>query len=399
MRVAVVHDWLYTLGGAERVLKEILHCYPGAQVFTLFDVLNDEQRAWVGYEGSQTSFLQKIPFIGKVHRSLLPLMPHAIEQLDFTGYDLVISSSYAVAKGIITGPDQLHIAYIHSPMRYAWDLQHQYLRETGGLFGLKRVLARPILHKMRIWDAVSSLRADAMIANSAYIARRIRKTCGRASTVINPPVSVRANPTPSPRGKHFLAAGRLVSYKNVLAVIEAFKLMPDQHLIVVGNGPEEKKLKASAPSNVVFKGFVEDAEMRELMSTAQALIFASEEDFGIIPVEAQAEGTPVLALGLGGAKETVIADGDEPTGMFFDEAEAPAIAACVGAFIARRAEFSREACQRQAALFETQRFRRQFMTAVNRELERAQFDRRPTLQNLRPEKKSFRQHLVRSVAG
>ena len=386
MRVAVVHDWLYTLGGAERVLKEILHCYPGADVFTLFDVLSDEQRLWLGYEKSHTSFLQKIPKIGKLHRSLLPLMPLAIEQFDFSEYDLIISSSYAVAKGVITGPDQLHISYVHSPMRYAWDLQQQYLRDSNGLFGLKRVLARPLLHMMRIWDTASGSRADALIANSAYISRRIRKTCGRAATVINTPVDVRLNSQPLPRRNHFLTAGRLVSYKNVQAVVDAFKLMPDQQLIVAGVGPDENKLRASAPPNVTFKGFVDDAEMRELMSTAQALIFASEEDFGIIPVEAQAEGTPVLALGLGGAKETVIADGDQPTGMFFDKPTAAAIAACVSAFIPQRTRFSREACHRQAKRFGIHRFRQQFVAAINLEIERAQTERRVTQPELRPER-------------
>lgn len=157
MRVAIVHDWLYVLGGAERVLKELLACYPGADVFTLFDVLSSEERASIGYKKSKTSFLQRIPRIGKIHRALLPLMPLAIEQLDLTGYDLVISSSCAVAKGVITGPDQVHVAYVHSPMRYAWDLQHQYLNGSGGLKGL---LARLLLHRIRTWDASSGLRPE-----------------------------------------------------------------------------------------------------------------------------------------------------------------------------------------------------------------------------------------------
>ncbi len=154
MRVAIVHDWLYVIGGAERVLKELLRLYPGADVFTLFDVLSGEERAFLGFEQSKTSFLQRIPRIGKIHRALLPLMPLAIEQLDLSGYDLVISSSCAVAKGVITGPDQLHIAYVHSPMRYAWDLQHQYLAENRGPFGLKAALARILLHRIRTWDAI-----------------------------------------------------------------------------------------------------------------------------------------------------------------------------------------------------------------------------------------------------
>src|SRR5258706_4978773 len=183
MRVAIVHDWLYVIGGAERVLREFLRLYPGADVFTLFDALTAEERAWIGYERSNTSFLQRVPRIAKIHRSLLPLMPLAVEQLDLSGYDLVISSSCAVAKGVITGPDQIHIAYVHSPMRYAWDLQHQYLRESGAN-RLKGALARMTLHRIRLWDTCSSLRPNAIVSNSAFVARRIKKAFGRDVQVI-----------------------------------------------------------------------------------------------------------------------------------------------------------------------------------------------------------------------
>lgn len=378
MRVAVVHDWLYVLGGAERVLKEVLRCYPGAQVFTLFDVLNDEQRAWLGYTKARTSFLQHVPRIGKVHRNLLPLMPLAVEQLDLSGYDLVISSSYAVAKGVITGPDQLHVSYIHSPMRYAWDLQNQYLKESGGGLGIKNAIARSLLHRMRIWDMTSGSRPDALIANSAYIARRIKKTFGRQAAVINPPVGVTPAAPNLPRQSHFLTAGRLVGYKNVEVVIDAFKLLPEQKLIVAGTGPEEKRLRALAGPNVAFTGFVTEQEMRQLMATARALIFAAEEDFGIIPVEAQAEGTPVLALARGGALETVVADGPAPTGMFFSEPTAQHVAACVGTFLTRQSAFTREACQRQARRFDSERFRSQLMAFIENELDRAKHDRYPS---------------------
>ena len=370
MRVAIVHDWLYVVGGAERVLKEILQVYPNAQVFSLFDVLTKEQRQWIGYENSKTSFLQRIPKIHKIHRLLLPLMPLAIEQLDLSGFDLIISSSYAVAKGVITGPDQVHIAYVHSPMRYAWDLQHQYLNESRGRLGIKSLLARPLLHKLRIWDSSSGLRADAIVANSAYISRRIRKTSGRESSVINPPVAITRSATRFIRQSHFLTAGRLVSYKNTAAVVEAFKLLPDQRLIVAGTGPEEKRLRALAGPNVAFAGFVDDEQMRRLMGTAQALIFAAEEDFGIMPVEAQSEGTPVLALGKGGARETIVDTGALRTGMFFDEPTAPDIAACVNTFLTQKKRFTREACLNHARLFSAERFRSQFKAFVEGEVYR-----------------------------
>ena len=371
MRVAIVHDWLYVLGGAERVLKELLACYPGADVFTLFDVLTDEERATIGFKKSHTSFLQRIPRIGKIHRALLPLMPLAIEQLDLSGYDLVISSSCAVAKGVITGPDQVHVAYVHSPMRYAWDLQHQYLAGSGGLKGL---FARLLLHRIRTWDASSGLRPDAIVANSAYVARRIRKAFGRDAEVIHPPVDVAPRASGTPRQDYFLAAGRLVGYKNTHAIVEAFKLMPGQRLVIAGSGPEAESLRAIAGPNVTFKGSVGDGEMRSLMAGARALIFAAEEDFGIVPLEAQAEGTPVLALGRGGARETVIGHGPGQTGMFFETPEPESIAACVNAFLASRSVFSREACQEHACNFGASRFRLQFKALALREMERVRFE-------------------------
>ena len=184
MRVAVVHDWLYTIGGAEQVLREILNCYPNADVFTLFDLLEVEERRRLGFEKSYTSFLQKMPMLAKHHRAYLPLMPIAIEQFDLSGYDLVISSSCAVAKGVITGPDQLHVAYVHSPMRYAWDLQHVYLKESGCASGVKSLIARTILHRMRLWDVRTAHGADVIFTNSQFVARRVKKIYGRDAKVI-----------------------------------------------------------------------------------------------------------------------------------------------------------------------------------------------------------------------
>jgi hypothetical protein len=187
LRVAVVHDWLYTIGGAERVLGEILRCYPQADVFALFDVLSPLDRSRLGFDKAHTSFMQTMPFIRSRHRLYLPLMPIAIEQFDLSDYDLVISSSYAVAKGVLTNPDQVHVSYIHSPIRYAWDMQHNYLRQNSYSRGLKSVLARMILHYIRMWDMRTANGPDEIIANSAFIQRRIRKTYGRSAHVIYPP--------------------------------------------------------------------------------------------------------------------------------------------------------------------------------------------------------------------
>ena len=368
MKVAVVHDWLYVVGGAERVLAEILACYPGADVYTLFDVLPEAGRARIGIQRTRTSFLQRMPRLGRAHQLYLPLMPLAIEQFDLSGYDLVISSSYAVAKGVITGPEQVHVAYVHSPMRYAWDLQHTYLRDSGLATGLKSVFARALLHYMRLWDVRTGAGPDAIVANSRFVARRIRKIYGREAAVIHPPVTLSHAPLDVARGDHFLAASRLVPYKNVEAIVDAFRELPHLKLVVAGDGSEAGRLRERAGPNVTFVGFVDDAELRRLMATARAFVFAAEEDFGIIPVEAQAEGTPVLALGRGGARETVVTHGLERTGLFFAHPTAEDIAACLRAFVATEGQFSRATCRAQAERFSAARFRQEFTTFVDEAL-------------------------------
>lgn len=364
-RVAVVHDWMYTLGGAEKVLRSILRCFPGADLHCLFDVLGAEKRRSVGYERSVTSFLQRMPRIARNHRIYLPLMPLAIEQMDLRRYDLVISSSSAVAKGVITGPDQLHVSYVHSPMRYAWDLQHQYLHEAKLERGLKSWAARLLLHRMRIWDTRTASGVDHYIANSNFVARRLRKLYGCQATVIYPPVRVPQQLPALPRGDFFLTASRLVPYKNTRVIMEAFARLPGLRLVVAGEGPEYARLQALAGPNVKMLGFVEDSELRRLMATARAFVFAAEEDFGITPVEAQALGTPVIALGRGGALETVATQGTDATGVLFAEAEPAQVAAAVERFVAEEARFRPDACFRNAGRFSEERFEREFRTYVD----------------------------------
>lgn len=371
LRVAVVHDWLYVFGGAERVLRSILRCLPGAELFTLFDVLSPEDKARVGFAKAHTSFLQRMPGIARRHRQYLPLMPLAIEQFDLSAYDLVISSSYAVAKGVLTGPDQLHLAYVHSPMRYAWDLQHHYLAESGLTRGIKSVLARLLLHRMRLWDTRTAHGVDAYMVNSHFIGRRVRKIYGRSATVIEPPVDVPARlPQGQTRGDYFLTASRLVAYKNVRSIVEAFHALPDQQLVVAGAGPELARLRAIAGPNVRFTGFLPDAELSAMMGSARAFIFAAEEDFGIVPVEAQAHGTPVIALGRGGVRETLITSGSSPTGMFFDVATPEAITTSIRDFLARSDEFTPAACHANALRFSEQRFEQDFTAFVEEQLAR-----------------------------
>ena len=370
MRVAVVHDWLYTVGGAEQVLREILKCYPDADVFTLFDLLTPDERKKLGFEKSHTSFLQKMPWLARHHRAYLPLMPIAIEQFDLSRYDLVISSSYAVAKGVITGPDQLHVAYVHSPMRYAWDLQHVYLKESGYASGVKSLVARVILHRMRLWDVRTAHGPDAIFTNSQFVARRVKKIYGRDAKVIYPPVTLSGRDSVLPAGNHFLAASRLVPYKRIEPIVRAFNSMPDLKLVVAGDGPEAARLKRLAGPNVSFVGFVTDKHLRDLMATARAFVFAAEEDFGIVLVEAQSEGAPVLALGRGGARESIATSGPYATGMYFENADPASIADCVRSFVAREPLISRADCRQRATFFSAERFRRQFVSAVNDELER-----------------------------
>jgi len=368
VRVAIIHDWLYILGGAERVLTEILKCYPDADVFTLFDFLNDRDRKAIGLKQVHTSFMQRLPFIRTHHRKYLPLMPIAIEQFDLTAYDLVISSSHAVARGVITGPRQVHIAYVHSPMRYAWDLQHVYLRQSGLDRGLKGLFARWMLHRLRIWDVRTSYGMDRVISNSMFVARRIKKIYGRTATVINPPVRISGPISIAPRADYFLAASRLVPYKCMDIIIEAFNRMPHLTLVVAGDGPEAVRLRSMAGPNVEFRGWVTDAEMQDLMTLARAFVFAAEEDFGIAPVEAQAAGTPVLAYGRGGVLETIRVEGPDRTGLFFQDQTPESIIGCVESFIEIEGSFSRAACREQAELFSAEVFRNKFMAFVGASL-------------------------------
>jgi glycosyltransferase involved in cell wall biosynthesis len=368
LRVAIVHDWLYTIGGAERVLSAILRCFPDATLYALFDTLGEHERAAIGHSDTQTSFLQSMPGIPRWHRFYLPLMPLAVEQFDLSGYDLIISSSYAVAKGVLTGPDQLHLSYVHTPMRYAWDLQHQYLREAGLDKGVRSWIARLILHRMRMWDSRTAHGVDGWIANSHFVARRIQKFYGQKAVVIPPPVRVPSVPPAYQKGNHFLAASRLVAYKNIRSIVAAFAELPALKLIVVGEGPERRKLQQLATSNVEFRGHIPDAELRGLMREARAFVFAAEEDFGIAPLEAQGEGTPVIALGRGGVRETIVTSGTAPTGLFFKQPRPAEIIEAVNRFLRTEPRYTPLECWRNARLFSEERFISMFTDHVDQQM-------------------------------
>ena len=358
MKVALVHDWLCTYAGSERVVEQILQVFPHADVFAVADFLAASDRDFLGGRPVQTTFVQRLPFARRFLRAYLPLMPIAIEQLDMSGYDLVISSSHAVAKGVLTGPDQLHVSYVHSPIRYAWDLQHQYLREAG-MSGFGGVLARMILHYVRMWDVRTAAGVDVFLTNSAYIGRRVRKVYGRESTVLPPPVDIDGFSCRTEKEGYYLAAARMVPYKRMPLVVEAFSRMPERRLVVIGEGPDLKRCQRLATANIELLGHQPFAKLRDYMQQAKAFVFAAEEDFGITLVEAQACGTPVIAFGRGGARDIVRPlDGTaKPTGVFFLEQTTDAIVEAVNRFERLRPPIQPAACRRNAERFSIQQFR------------------------------------------
>lgn len=352
MKKALISDWYYVNGGAEKVIHSINSIWEDFDNFALIDFLNDEDRAYIlNGKKAKTSFIQKLPTAKQNHRKFLQLFPIAIEQFDLTDYELIISSSSAVAKGVRTHKNQLHICYCHSPMRYAWDLEDQYLKDSGLDKGLKGFYAKYVLNKIREWDVTNSENVDYFIANSNHIAQRIKKIYNRESTVIYPPVDIDFFTLEEQKKDYYFTASRLVSYKKTQLIVEAFNELPHLKLIVAGNGPEFEKLQKIAKSNIEFVGFVDISILKDYMQKAKAFVFAAEEDFGIIPVEAQACGTPVIAFGKGGTLETVV---ENKTGIFFQEQSAKSIKEAIILF--EKIKFDPKIIREQALKFSKQRF-------------------------------------------
>ncbi len=369
MKVAIVHDWLVGYAGGERVLEQIIACYPSADLFTVVDFVPPEQRGFLGGRPVTTSFVQRLPLARRHYRSYLGLMPLAIEQFDLGAYDAVISSSHAVAKGVITGPDQPHISYVHSPMRYAWDQQHQYLRQSRTDRGLKGAYVRWLLSRLRQWDARTANGVDVFIANSHYIARRIRKAYRREAEVIPPPVDTELFRPGGLRGEAFLVASRQVPYKRIDLIAAAFARMPELRLVISGAGPEHARIRAASGGapNISFLDPCAPAEMATRMQAARGFVFAGEEDFGIVLAEAQACGTPVIAFDRGGAREIVAGlKAAAPTGVLFGEQSVEGVTAGVRDFIAAEQRISAAACRAAAERFSIVRFRNDFTAAVER---------------------------------
>ena len=362
MRVALVHDWLEHYAGSERVFEQLLLLYPQADLFAVVDFVPEAERSFLQGRPVRTTFIQRLPFARRYFRQFIGLMPLAIEQLDLSGYDLIISSSHSVAKGVITGPNQVHVSYVHSPMRYAWDLQAQYLREGNLERGLKGLYARLLLHRLRGWDARTALGVDVFVANSSYIADRIRKVYRRKAVIVHPPVAVEHFvPGVGPR-EAYLVASRFVPYKRVELIVQAFAEMPERRLLVVGSGPGRQRVLDAARGcpNIEVRPPVPKAELVRLMQSAKAFVFAAEEDFGITLVEAQACGTPVITYGAGGARDIVVEDTDRassPTGILFRHQTVASLKDAISRFEANRERFTSAACQLNAARFSTNSFR------------------------------------------
>lgn len=357
MKTAIVHDWLVNYGGAERVVEQMLLLYPDADIYTL---VYDEKKMGKIFpkEKVYTSSLQKIPMTEKLYTKFLSLMPKAFEEFDLTGYDLVIASSSCCAKGVITSPTTPFIAYIHSPMRYAWDLYYDYLKNSGRLtkFFMKRWMP-----DIRKWDYISSQRIDTLVANSSYIARRIKKFWNRDAAVVYPPVDTdRLSVSDEAAGDYFVVFSRFVPYKRIDLAISACARL-NKKLIVIGSGSQEKELKLLAAScknaDIKFTGRISDSEVKAYLQKCRALIFCAEEDFGIIPVEAQACGRPIIAFGKGGALETVV---NEKTGVFFEEQSVESLVKAIEKFekLDKENTFNPKKIREHAEKFSAENFRK-----------------------------------------
>ncbi len=363
VQTAIVHDWLPVYAGAERVLEQMIHVLPNSRLFSLIDFLPDDQRAFLQGKSVTTSLIQKLPFARGKYRMYLPLVPFATEQFDLRGADVVVSSSYVAAKGVLTTADQLHISYVHSPVRYAWDLYFQYLKEGNLERGMKGLLAKAILHYVRLFDAISANRVDHFVANSRTVARRVWKTYRRRAEVVYPPVDTTAFSLQPKKDDFYLTASRLVPYKRIDLIVEAFSQMPDKQLVVIGDGPEYDRIAEKAGKNVTMLGYQPFATLKDYMQRARAFVFAAEEDFGIIPVEAQACGTPVVAYGRGGVTETVVPG---ETGFFFYEQTTDGIRAALDTLDANYSRLDPERIRENALRFSADHFRTAFSDVIER---------------------------------
>lgn len=348
MNTAIVCDWLTTRGGAEKVVFELHKLFPKAPIYT--SIYNKEKFPEFADADIRPSFIQKFPKATKKHQLYLPLMPIAFESFDLSEYDLVISSSHSCAKGIITKPETIHISYCHTPPRYLWDRSHEYIKEYG-MGRLKKKIASHILHKLRIWDRTAAERVDYYIANSEYVKKRIKKYYQKDAKVIHPPVNITNFVLSEKKKKYFLAVGRLTAYKKFDLLVETFNELEDS-LVIVGEGEEKKKLQKKAHQNIAFFDYVDEVKLKKLYSEAEAVLFPQIEDFGIVPVEAMASGTPVIAYSEGGALETIK---DKETGILFKKQTVANLRKAIDTF--KKTKFNPKIIRKHAEQFSQKAFR------------------------------------------
>ena len=357
MNIALVHDFFCNLGGSDQVAAALHQLYPQAPVYTLLVSGRNQDAELIQGTDLRPSFVQRLPLARRWHEPYLPFFPIAIESFDLTGYDLILSSSHVCAKGVIPAPEALHLCYCHTPARYAWDLGPLYLRRLNPLV---RLYAAAVMHRLRMWDVTSSARVDHFIANSGFVAQRIWRYYRRSATVIHPPVDTGFFTPGGQDGDYYLVVSRLTAYKRIDLAVEAFTQL-GLPLVVIGDGPERRRLQSQAGPNVTFLGAVSRNQVRESMRNCRGLIYPGKEDFGITPVEVQATGRPVVALGAGGALESVV---DGATGVLFAEQTAEALRDAVTRCSAL--SFDREAIRRHALQFDREVFFRK-MTGFVRE--------------------------------
>ena len=364
MKIAIIHYWLVTMRGGEKVLESLCELFPEADIYT--HVYQPENISPVIRKHRiRTTVIHKIPFIENWYHKALPLMPLALEQLDLSEYDLIISSESGPAKGVIVSPDSIHICYCHTPMRYLWDMYHLYRNQAGWLTA---TLIPFLTHYLRLWDVSSAARVDYFIANSEYVKKRIEKCYRRTSEIIHPPVDIeKFSISNEPPEDFYLVAGQLVCYKRVDVAVQAFNLMKKK-LIVIGGGPEKENLKKLAGPTVQILGYQTAENMRSYYSRCRALIFPGIEDFGIVPVEVMASGRPVLAMRAGGAMETVK---EGVTGLFFDKQEPESIMNAVKEYEACCADFSPDKIRHHAQKFERDIFQKKIMQLIDSVVQRS----------------------------
>lgn len=367
LKYALVHEWLTPLatGGSELVVQEILK-HIDADLYALIDFESTNSQSYLYQRQIGTTFLQHFPFARQGVQKFLPFLPLAIEQLDLRGYDIILSSSHAVAKGVISGPQQLHICYCHAPMRYAWDLTFDYLHSSSMGRGLPGIFTRYLLHRLRQWDVLAANRVDYFIANSRNTARRIWRYYRRPAEVIYPPVNIDRFCFQPQKADFYLTVSRLVSYKKIALIVKAFNQL-GKPLIVIGNGPELQQIREMAGANIQILGWQPDEVVNDYMAQAKAFVYAAYEDFGIAPVEAQACGTPVIAYGRGGTAETVLdlhQHGENSTGVLFNQQTEVALMEAVEQFEQGRSHFHPEVARSHALSFSAEVFQQRYLAFV-----------------------------------